>query len=162
MKKVRDTRQDPRWPLAHVALKRIYEDRIRDSLSQREFGREYGIGTQGMVWQYLNGYTPINIEVAWKFAEGLRCTIRDISPEMDGVIRDGLLPALGLKSWRRVAVLALLAFITQPLLTPSYVQAVYYVKSRKLMRRISHALRHIRGPLPNNILEVVALVGACQ
>jgi transcriptional regulator with XRE-family HTH domain len=111
MRKLRQVRQDSRWPEAHVALKKLYDERVRDSLSQEEFGAEYGIGTQGMVWQYLNGYTPLNIEVACRFSEGLRCTISDISPEMDRVMREGILPALGLKSWRRVAALALVSLL---------------------------------------------------
>jgi transcriptional regulator with XRE-family HTH domain len=149
MKKSRETRQDPRWPLAHVALKRLYEDRIRDSLSQEEFGREYGIGTQGMVWQYLNGYTPLNIEVAWKFAEGLRCTIKDISPQMDDVIRDRLLPALGLKSWRRVAALALLTLIL-PQIVPDASAAQGTIRDAKpgcvlckMLRRLKRECIHV-------------------
>lgn len=111
-------KQDPRWPDAHVRLKRLYEERVRGDMSQEEFGREYGIGTQGLVWQYVNGYTPLNIEVACKFAEGLRCTIRDISPEMDEIVRAGVLPALGLKSWRRVAAIALLGLVPLSVSTP--------------------------------------------
>lgn len=122
MRKLRQVRQDDRWPKAHLALKKLYDERARDNLSQEEFGAEYGIGSQGMVWQYLNGYTPLNIEVACRFAEGLRCTISDISPEMDRVMRDGILPALGLKSWRRVAAIALLG--SAPLLlSPSNSEA---------------------------------------
>ena len=100
-------KQDSRWPRAHIKLKELYETRIRDGMSQEEFGDAYKIGTQGMVWQYLNGYTPLNYDAAAKFAEGLRCTIRDISPEMDHALQGSILPALGLKPWRRVAAIAL-------------------------------------------------------
>lgn len=140
---MRKVRQDTRWPTAHLTLKKLYEDRIRDTLSQGEFGKEYGIGTQGMVWQYLNGYTPLNIEVACKFAEGLRCTIKDISPEMHRLMEQEVLPALGLKSWRRVAAIALTAIGLAPLMHAPDAQAttasaangvVYYVKS--VIRRL--------------------------
>jgi hypothetical protein len=77
-------------------------------MSQEEFGAAFSLGTQGMVWQYLNGYTPLNIEAAAKFARGLRCTIRDISPQMADELEGLILPVLGRKLGRRVAMLALL------------------------------------------------------
>lgn len=40
-------------------------------LSQQAFGLAFDIGTQGAVWQYLNGHRPLNIAVARKFARGL-------------------------------------------------------------------------------------------
>lgn len=49
-------------------------------VSQLSFGSQYGIGTQGMVWQYLHGRTPLNLTAATKFAEGLQCRVADISP----------------------------------------------------------------------------------
>lgn len=133
-------KQDSRWPDAHIRLKKLYEARVPAGMSQEEFGQEYGIGSQGMVWQYLNGYTPLNYDSAAKFAEGLRCTIRDISPEMDAALTKSILPALGLKSWRRAAALALVSLM--PLSFPSpadaqpanffnNVRAVYYVKWRR-------------------------------
>lgn len=102
-------KQDSRWPNAHIRLKKLYEARVR--ISQEEFGQEYGIGSQGMVWQYLNGYTPLNYDSAAKFSEGLRCTIEDISPEMDEALKRSILPALGLKKWRRAAALALVSLL---------------------------------------------------
>src|SRR5688572_845879 len=88
-------RQDARWPDAHARLRRLYQERIPAGMSQAEFGAAYGIGTQGMVWQYLNGYTPLNFEAAAKFARGLRCTIHDISPEMAAALKADILPVLG-------------------------------------------------------------------
>lgn len=79
----------------HVRLKRLYSERVPQDMSQEDFGRIYGIGTQGMVSQYLNGIRPLNIEAAAKFARGLRCTIHDISPEMAKALRSDILPVLG-------------------------------------------------------------------
>jgi transcriptional regulator with XRE-family HTH domain len=63
-------------------------------MSQEEFADKFEIGTQGMVWQYLNGYSPLNLEAAIKFARALRCTIGDFSPSLEQVLRpafsDGL------------------------------------------------------------------------
>lgn len=111
--------QDPRWPTAHIGLKRLYEERVQ--MSQAEFGAAFGLGTQGMVWQYLNGYTPLNYDAAAKFAKGLRCTISDFSPEMANAFEADILPFLG-RRLRRVA--ALLAVVLLPfLLNPQPAQA---------------------------------------
>jgi len=111
-------KQDARWPDAHIRLKKLYEQRVPSGMTQEEFGQEYGIGTQGMVWQYLNGHTPLNYDAASKFAEGLRCTIEDISPQMQENLQRRILPAMGLKSWRRAAALALVC-LSVPLFSPS-------------------------------------------
>lgn len=103
--KARTLRQDPRWPRAHERLKELFQERVPDGMTQEEFGERYGIGTQGMVWQYLNGWTPLNIEAAEKFAAGLNCTIADISQEMASYIKERIVVRLG-KISRRVAALA--------------------------------------------------------
>jgi transcriptional regulator with XRE-family HTH domain len=82
---------------AHLRLKRLYEERI-GGMTQEQFAKKYGIGTKAMIWQYLSGYTPLNLEAAAKFARGLRCTIYDISPEMAETIRQQILPVLGIDS----------------------------------------------------------------
>jgi len=56
--------------------------KARATLSQLDFGGRYGLGTQGMVSQYLLGRRPLNVEAARKFAEGLGCTINEISPSL--------------------------------------------------------------------------------
>ena len=101
--KVRPLRQDPRWPNAHERLKELFRERLPEGMTQEEFGERYGIGSQGMVWQYLNGWTPLNIEAAEKFAAGLNCTIADISQEMASYIKERIVVRLG-KISRRVAV----------------------------------------------------------
>lgn len=98
MKKTQD-----RWSGAHVRLKRLFDERAK--LTQEEFGATYGLGSQGMVWQYLSGHRPLNFEAAAKFAKGLGCTIADISPEMAEALREEILPVLGrVKSIAKAAV----------------------------------------------------------
>jgi hypothetical protein len=48
-------------------------------ISQMEFGAKYGIGSQGMVWQYLNGHRPLNIKAAVAFAKALDVKVSDFS-----------------------------------------------------------------------------------
>jgi hypothetical protein len=58
----------------------------RATVSQAKFGELYGIGTQGMVWQYLNARRPLNPKAAKGFADGLQLTIADISPRLAALI----------------------------------------------------------------------------
>jgi len=97
------SRQDPRWPDAHIRLKALYDERAPEGMSQQEFGETYKIGSQGMVWQYLNGWTPLNYDAAAKFAKGLNCTIAEISPMMARSLKSEIFPVLG-----RAAMVALL------------------------------------------------------
>jgi hypothetical protein len=52
------------------------------SSSQADFGAEHGIGSQGMIWQYLSGHRPLNVDAATKFANGLAIKIDDFSPTL--------------------------------------------------------------------------------
>jgi SOS-response transcriptional repressor LexA len=70
-----------RWQLNDAArLKKLFADRAK--MSQEKFGQQFGVGTQGAVWQYLEGRIPLNLPVALKFAQGLECALRDISPKL--------------------------------------------------------------------------------
>lgn len=65
-------------------LRAIYE-RVNagpNKLSQLAFGQQFDIGSQGMVWQYLNGKSALNLEAALKFARGLQCEVADFSPRL--------------------------------------------------------------------------------
>lgn len=64
-----------------TALKRLFEGK-KVKISQAAFGALYQIGTQGMVWQYLNNERPLNKDVAVKFAQGLGISVRDFSPRL--------------------------------------------------------------------------------
>lgn len=81
------TRKEPRKakiePI-HVeesaALKRLFE--THQKMSQAAFGAEFGLGTQGNVWQYLNAKSPLNAAAAVKFAKGLGVEVREFSPRL--------------------------------------------------------------------------------
>lgn len=59
----------------------------RAGKSQSDFGAEYDIGSQGMVWQYLNAHRPLNIAAAQGFARGLEVDIDEFSPTIAAQIR---------------------------------------------------------------------------
>lgn len=94
------------WGHAHVKLKRLYDERVPEGMTQADFGKLYGVGNQSMVAQYLGGLRPLNYDVAAKFARGLNCTIEDICPEMANNLAMQVLPYLG-KKLRRAALLVL-------------------------------------------------------
>lgn len=82
------------WQTEDAArLKRLFKE--KSELSQEEFGAKYDIGSQGMVWQYLNGRSPLNLAAAIKFASGLKVKISDFSPtlarELEPVSKEDLL-----------------------------------------------------------------------
>lgn len=65
-------------------LRQLFEARAErgsegKTISQMEFGAKYGIGTQGMVWQYLSARRPLNIKAAVAFARGLGAKVSDFS-----------------------------------------------------------------------------------
>ncbi len=69
------------WQKADAArLKEIYGKKTK--LTQETFGHLYELGSQGLVWQYLNGHIPLSHESAYKFARGLDCSIADFSPRL--------------------------------------------------------------------------------
>ena len=66
-----------------AALKALYNARSGQlKLSQAEFGAQFGLGSQGMVWQYLNAGSPLNLAAAVKFAKGLGCEVSDFSARL--------------------------------------------------------------------------------
>lgn len=91
------------WSEVHTRLKALYDERAPKGMTQKDFGKAYGIGSQSMVAQYLNGDRPLNFEAAAKFAKGLRCTIHDFSPEMAEALKADIMPVLGPRAWLRSA-----------------------------------------------------------
>lgn len=139
-------REKSPWSEAHIALKRLWDERIAPTgMSQEEFGETFGIGTQGMVSQYLLGTRPLNYDAAAKFARGFGCSIEDICPEMAHTIRKDIIPVLG-RSLRRKRAAVLVAWLMPALfLAPSPSDARVLHKSfcadnTHWMRRI---LRHV-------------------
>lgn len=61
-------------------MKKLFNERA--GMSQEAFGAKFDIGSQGMVWQYLNAKSPLNLVAALKFCNGLRCDIVDFSPRL--------------------------------------------------------------------------------
>lgn len=84
--KVADMAADTRKPLEDwqaqdsARLKKLFEQRTK--LSQLQFGEEFDIGSQGLVWQYLNGHIPLNLGAALKFASGLGVAVKEFSPNL--------------------------------------------------------------------------------
>lgn len=62
-------------------------------ISQEAFGAMHDIGNQSMVWQYLNGKSPLNPPAAIKFANAVGCKVEDFSPRIaEWIKRFGLSP----------------------------------------------------------------------
>jgi transcriptional regulator with XRE-family HTH domain len=102
------------WGHAHIRLRRLYDERIAPVMSQKEFTRLNGFGSQAVVAQYLSGAIPLNYDAAAKFARAMGVTITDICPEMANTLAFDIFPVLG-KALRRAAVFLLV------LLAPGYV-----------------------------------------
>lgn len=94
-------------------LRRIFEARPLPRLSQAKFGEQYEIGSQGVVWQYLNARIPLNVEQAVRFARGLNCAVADFSPRLAAELaalqeipplsaaqRDAVQAALAAEGWK--------------------------------------------------------------
>ena len=61
-------------------LRRLFNEHSK--LTQKEFGRQFEIGSAGMVSQYLGGKRPLGLAAAIKFATGLGVDVEDISPNL--------------------------------------------------------------------------------
>ncbi|QEL64751.1 hypothetical protein OTERR_12750 [Oryzomicrobium terrae] len=61
-------------------LRELFKNRA--GMSQEAFGAKFEIGSQGMVWQYLNARSPLNLEAASKFARGLGCSVGEFSSRL--------------------------------------------------------------------------------
>lgn len=80
---VNPTRRKPleAWQREDAArLKALFESASPET--QESFGATHGVGSQSLVWQYLNGYIPLNLRAAIRFARGLQCRVADFSPTL--------------------------------------------------------------------------------
>lgn len=84
-KKVKRTPLTPDQIADAARLKELYTS-TPHGLSQAEFGARYEIGSQGMVWQYLNAHTALNAKAASGFATGLGCKVSAFSPRLGAEI----------------------------------------------------------------------------
>lgn len=80
MERPKRTRIEPVHVEEANRLRALYNAKV--TVSQEAFGAEHGIGSQGMVWQYLNHRSPLNLEAALKFARALECSVADFSPRL--------------------------------------------------------------------------------
>jgi phage repressor protein C with HTH and peptisase S24 domain len=71
-------------------LKAAYDEqkKTRD-FSQDQFGFEYELGSQGNVWQYLNGHRPLNLSAALKFSRALNLPVAAFSPRLAAELARG-------------------------------------------------------------------------
>lgn len=68
------------WEIeAAKKLKALFE---QADISQKLAGSEWGIGTAGMVSQYVNGKRPLGLQAAIKFSKGLKVSVAEISPTL--------------------------------------------------------------------------------
>ena len=63
-------------------LKALFAAKAKPRWTQETFGKEFDIGSGQMVWQYLSGHRPLNMDVASKFAKGLGVPLGEISPRL--------------------------------------------------------------------------------
>ena len=80
------------WQIEDAArLKALFEARTeligKKLISQADFGEKYGIGSQGMVSQYLQARRPLNVDAAVAFAKGLEVAIDEFSPQLASFIQ---------------------------------------------------------------------------
>lgn len=127
---------------ANENLRRIYKERVGDSMTQAKFAKLHKIGGQSMLAQIMSGAKPLPIETASKLARALHCNIHDFCPEMAIFIRDELLPSMG-KGWRRAAALLLCTFI--PSLVPpdanAFNKKIIVVHTRQVADLNTHCSR---------------------
>lgn len=90
-------------------LKRIYQERVKDKgITQAEFAKRSGIGTQTLISMLLNRDRSITPQNAVKFCQSLHCTIYDVCPEMGEFLTKELFPYLG-KALRKAAMFGALS-----------------------------------------------------
>jgi phage repressor protein C with HTH and peptisase S24 domain len=66
-------------------LKGLFKEHAKDS--QMVFGQKFELGSQGMVWQYLNGRRPLNLSALLKFSKGLGVSPTEISPTLSAELQ---------------------------------------------------------------------------
>lgn len=73
------------WQLEDAArLRRLWDDKrptvAGRPMTQEEFAADYLNGTQGLLFQYISGRIPLNLDAALKFSAGLQVKIAEFSP----------------------------------------------------------------------------------
>lgn len=70
------------WQMEDARRLKALFDAREPKISQAEFGAQFDIGSQGMVWQYVAARRPLNIKAVTAFARGLGVTVEEISPKI--------------------------------------------------------------------------------
>lgn len=84
---MRTTKTLETWQIEDAdRLKALFADR-KGKISQEEFGNRFEIGSQGMVWQYLNARRALNLKAAAGFARGLGVDVAAFSPRLADEMR---------------------------------------------------------------------------
>lgn len=68
-------------------LSKLFAERS-GGLTQEEFGSRYNIGSQGMMWQLLNGRRPLSLKSAVGFAKGLNVPLEQISEAIADEVKE--------------------------------------------------------------------------
>ncbi|MPQ57618.1 S24 family peptidase [Duganella sp. FT27W] len=76
------------WQLDDAARLKALLAAREPKISQAEFGMQFDIGSQGMVWQYVAGRRPLNIKAATAFARGLAVPVDAFSPTIAAQIAE--------------------------------------------------------------------------
>jgi hypothetical protein len=70
-----------------VRLKSLWDARD-PKISQAEFGHDFKVGNQSAVGQFLRGDTPLSLNAAKGFADGLKCSIDAFSPRLAKIAKE--------------------------------------------------------------------------
>lgn len=68
-----------------AALRELYN--AHTGRTHGQFAKDVGISSGAMVWQYLSGHRPLNLDVAARFAKGLNIPVRNFSERLDAEYR---------------------------------------------------------------------------
>lgn len=63
-----------------ATLKRLFKE--RSPISQKRFAEQYGLGSAGNLWHYMNGRRPLNAKVASVVAGFLGISVEEFSPRL--------------------------------------------------------------------------------
>lgn len=144
-------------------LRRLYSERVGESMTQAQFAKRYKIGGQSMLAQVLSGAKPLPIDTAQKLARALRCSIWDICPEMADYIHDEILPALG-KGLRRAAALLLCIFIPSLFVPPdakAFDNKKIAVVTRQVIDLNTHCLAILRRWIARLLSPSESMLNLC-
>lgn len=69
-------------------LKELFEGYVQKQaqkgvkVTQAGFAAAAGLGSQGLLWQYLNARIPLNLRAGLQFVKGIGCRLEEFSPRL--------------------------------------------------------------------------------